>query len=204
MINIHITDDHKSVLEGLPDLLEKSGVIKVTKISHTPDECRNAIAFETPDLLMLDICLTKNDYIGISLCAEMHGKYPQMKIVAYTGHDEYSVVRRMMDAGASGYILKELSTREIIRGIEMVMAGEIFLCERINALMNKRVGRISVTEVELETLRLLAAGFDSKTIAKERGRSIDTVESTRKRLLLKFGAKNVAELIAKAKDEGWI
>lgn len=204
MINVHIIDDHKSVVEGLPDLLGKSGVINVTKISHTPDECRNALAFETPDVLMLDISLTNNDYVGISLCAEMHRKYPQMKIVAYTGHDEYSVVKRMMDAGASGYILKELSTREIIRGIETVMADEIFLCERIDALMNKRVERITVTEVELETLRLLAAGFDSKAIAKMRARSIDTVESTRKRLLLKFGAKNVAELIAKAKDEGWI
>ena len=203
MIKVHIIDDHKMLVEGLINLLNKSGITTITGVSHTLAECRNTIAFETPDVLLLDINLSDGN--GIDFCEEVRKKYPAIKVLVLSMHHEYSIVKRALQAGASGYIVKNLSITAIIDGIKTIMAGDIFLCDEIDRLMKRRIEEpVWVTPNELKVLRLLAEGHDSKTIAKKTNRSHYTIDSTRKRLLLKFDAKNVAELIKKAIEGKWI
>ena len=203
MIKVHIIDDHKVLVEGLINLFDRSGVTTITGVSHTLSDCRSALVFETPDVLLLDINLTDGN--GIDFCEEVRRKYPEMKVLVLSMHDEYSVVKRALKAGASGYILKHLSITAVVEGIETIMDGDIFLCDEIDRMMKKRTEEHTwVAPGELKVLRLLAEGFDSKTIAKKINRTVNTVDSTRKRLLFKFDAKNVAELIKKATNDKWI
>ena len=194
MINVHITDDHKMLVEGLCISINESGSATVTSISHTLAECRNALAFQEPDVLLLDINLP--DGSGIDFCAEIRQKYPSVKVLVLTTHDEYSVAHRVLENGASGYILKNALSEEVIAGIEAVMDGETFLCDEIDILMKKRSKQpVWLTAREQELLRLIVDGYTSQEIADKVFLSIETIKTYRKNLILKLGARNSMMLV---------
>ncbi len=194
MITVHITDDHKMLVEGLCSSINESGTATVSGTSHSLAECRNALAFETPDVLLLDLNLP--DGSGIDFCAEVKQKYPNIKVLVLTTHDEYSVARRVLDNGASGYILKNALSEEVIAGIEAVMDGETFLCDQIDILMRKRTEQpVWLTTREQELLRLIVDGYTNQEIADKVFLSVETIKTYRKNLILKLGAKNSMMLV---------
>ncbi len=194
MITVHITDDHKMLVEGLCVSINGSGIATVTGISHTLADCRHALAFTTPDVLLLDLNLP--DGSGIDFCTEIKQKYPAVKVLVLTTHDEYSVAKRVMDNGASGYILKNSLSEEVIAGIEAVMDGEMFLCDEIDILMRKRTEQpVWLTAREQELLRLIVDGYTNQEIADKIFLSVETIKTYRKNLILKLGAKNSMMLV---------
>ena len=200
MITVHILDDHRMLVEGLCFSIRESGIAKVTGASHTLAECRNSMAFYQPDVLLLDLNLP--DGRGEEFCVEMKRKYPNMKILVLTTHDEYSVAKRVMDSGASGYILKNALSEEVIAGIEAVMRGEVFLCDEIDVLMNKRTEQpIWLTAREQELLRLIVDGYTNQEIADKVYLSVETIKTYRKNLILKLGAKNSMMLVRMALEK---
>ncbi|MDR0697986.1 MAG: response regulator transcription factor [Tannerella sp.] len=197
MITVHITDDHKMLTEGLRVLINETNIATVTGISYSLSGCRNAIAFKRPDVLLLDIKLPDGN--GIDFCAEIRKKYPELKILALTTHDEYSVVRRMMENGANGYILKNALSEEIISGIEAVMNGEVFLSEEVDNLIKKQKDQaIWLTARERELLRLIVNGYTNQEMADELYLGVETIKTYRKNLILKLGAKNSMILVKMA------
>ncbi|MDR1983489.1 MAG: response regulator transcription factor [Prevotellaceae bacterium] len=197
MITVHITDDHKMLVEGLCSSINESGIAKVTGISHTLAECRNTLIYETPDVLLLDINLP--DGSGVDFCTEVKQKYPDIKILILTTHDEYSVAKRVMDNGASGYILKNALSEEVITGIETVMSGNIFLCDEIDILMKKQTkNSLWLTTREQELLKLIVDGYTNHEIAEKIFLSVETIKTYRKNLILKLGAKNSMVLVKMA------
>lgn len=197
MIKVHITDDHKMLVEGLSFSIHESGVAKVTGTSYTLAECRSALATQTPDVLLLDLNLP--DGSGIDFCQEVRLKYPDIKLLVLTTHDEYSIAKRVLDNGASGYILKNSLSEEVITGIEAVMNGEIFLCDEIDVLMKKQSEQpIWLTAREQELLRLIVDGYTNQEIADKVFLSIETIKTYRKNLILKLGAKNSMMLVKMA------
>lgn len=194
MIKVHITDDHKMLVEGLCNSINESGIANVTGISYSLAECRNSIAFNIPDVLLLDLNLP--DGSGIDFCIEIRQKYPELKILVLTTHDEYSIARRVMDNGASGYILKNSLSEEVIAGIEAVMEGETFLCDEIDILLKKQSEQpVWLTAREQELLRLIVDGYTNQEIADKVFLSIETIKTYRKNLILKLGAKNSMKLV---------
>jgi len=203
MINVHITDDHKILVEGLKILISESENISVTGVSYTLEECRKALALQTPDVLLLDLNLP--DGSGVDFCSEVRKNYPSIKILILTTHNEYSVAKRVMDNGASGYILKNALSEEVISGIETVAEGETFLCDEIDILMKKRVDeQIWFTAREKELLQLIAEGYTNKEMADKLFLSEDTIKTYRKNLILKVGAKNSMILVKMALENKWI
>jgi DNA-binding NarL/FixJ family response regulator len=183
--------------EGLRILINESTIATVTGVTHSLSGCRNVLAFKRPDVLLLDIKLPDGN--GIDFCAEIHGKYPDLKILALTTHDEYSVMRRMMENGANGYILKNALSEEIITGIEAVMNGEVFLCEEIDALIKKQKNQaIWLTTREQELLRHIVDGYTNQEMADKLYLGVETVKTYRKNLILKLGAKNSMVLVKMA------
>jgi DNA-binding NarL/FixJ family response regulator len=183
--------------EGLRILINESTIATVTGVSHSLSECRKVLAFKRPDVLLLDIKLPDGN--GIDFCAEIHEKYPELKTLALTTHDEYSVLRRMMENGANGYILKNALSEEIITGIEAVMNGEVFLCEEIDALIKKQKNQaIWLTTREQELLRLIVDGYTNQEMADKLYLGVETVKTYRKNLILKLGAKNSMVLVKMA------
>jgi DNA-binding NarL/FixJ family response regulator len=192
------------LVEGLSQLINRSGVATVSGTSYTLGECRKALSLNVPDVLLLDINLP--DGSGIDFCLEIKAKYPDMKILALTMHNESSIAHRMMANGASGYILKNALSEEVIIGIETVISGETFLCEEIDVLMKKRKEQsIWLTTRERELLRLIVDGYTSQEIAEKLFLSVETIKTYRKNLILKLGAKNSVTLVKMAfeKKDTW-
>ena len=203
MITVHITDDHKVLVEGLKMLIHESKNISVIGVSHTLEECRKALLYQSPDVLLLDLSLP--DGSGIDFCSEIRKKHPQIKILILTTHNEYSVAKQVMENGASGYILKNALAEEVIVGIEAVMEGETFLCDEIDVLMKKKPKQmIWLTTREKELLRLIVDGYTNQEIADKLFLSIETIKTYRKNLILKLGAKNSMLLVKMAIEEKWI
>jgi DNA-binding NarL/FixJ family response regulator len=200
MIRVHIVDDHKMLVEGLRMLIDESGTAKVTAVSHDAAQCYRILAGETPDVLLLDINLP--DANGVDLCAELKSKYPDLKILALTSYGEYTVVRRMIENGALGYVLKNAMSEEVIAGIEAVASGELFLCHEVDLLMKKQENTaIWLTLRERELLKLIVEGYTNPEIAEKIFLSPETIKGYRKNLLFKLGVKNTATLVKLAIEE---
>jgi DNA-binding NarL/FixJ family response regulator len=104
-----------------------------------------------------------------------------------------------MDNGASGYILKNALSEEVVAGIQSIMKGETFLCDEIDALMKKRTDEpVWLTIREQELLQLIVNGFTNQEIADRLFLSIETIKTYRKNLILKLGAKNSMMLVKMA------
>jgi len=202
MITVHITDDHKIFVEGMLLLLNEAQNITITGVSYNLEECRKALALETPDVLLLDLNLP--DGSGIDFCSEIHTKYPEVKILILTTHNECSIARQVLKNGASGYVLKNSLSEEVIAGIETIMQGEVFLCDEIDILLKKRSNdQLRFTKREKELLRLLVEGNSNREMAEKMILSIDTVKTYRKHLMSKIGAKNTAMLVKMAIENKW-
>jgi len=201
MINIHIADDHAMIVELLIPVINASGSAYVTGFSLRLSECRKALAFNRPDVLLLDISMPDGD--GIMFCAEIHKLYPQIKIIALTSHDEYSNVILMLKNGASGYIIKSEAVCEILEAIDAVISGEIYISRQMEQLIRKTTRMpISLTPREKEVLHLMAKGMSNPQIAGQLGIALSTVLSFRKKLNLKLKASSPVELIINARKAG--
>ncbi len=194
MIKVNIVDDHKILVEGLRKLIDESGKAIVTAVSHDAEGCRRLLKSQSPDVLLLDINLPDGN--GIDLCIELKTLYPELKILALTSYGEYTVVRRMIENGALGYVLKNSMSEEMIAGIETVAAGELFLCHEVDLLMKKAQNSdIWLTQRERELLRLIVEGYTNPEIAEKIFLSPETIKGYRKNLLFKLGARNTASLV---------
>jgi DNA-binding NarL/FixJ family response regulator len=186
-------------VEGLSASINKSGRAVVASVSYTLNECRKALAFTPVDVLLLDISLPDGN--GIDFCKEIHVGHPDLKILILTSHNEYSIAKRTMENGASGYILKNALSEEVIEGIEAVMNGETFLCDEIDTLIHKKSEQqIWLTNREQEVLELISEGFTNQKIADALFLSIETVKTYRKNLIQKFDAKNTVALVRKGME----
>lgn len=199
-IKLLIVDDHRILVDGLVKLFENSTHISVVGTAYTAKECRCLIHRTTPDVILLDINLP--DANGVDLCQEIKTKHPQVKIVALSSYNEYTMVRRMLENGASGYVVKNAMPEEIIMSVEVAASNEIFLCDEIDLLMKKRIAKtIWLTPRERELLKLIVDGYTNQEIADIIFLGVETIHSYRKNLLCKLGAKNTAILVRMALEE---
>lgn len=200
MHKILIVDDHPVLAEGLKSLLADYKMCLDADIAISGEKCMNILRSVDYDLIFLDINLP--DSSGIDLCEKIHKEYPSIRILALTSFNEFSCVSRMMANGASGYVLKNAMPEEIIKGVETVMNGEIFLCHEVDILMKKESDRhIYLTRRETDLLRLITEGFTYQEIADKLFLGSETVKSYRKNLLFKLNAKNTAALVRIALEE---
>src|SRR5690606_37057973 len=200
MINVAIVDDHKILTEGLKALIEEAGIAKVVGVAHSAAECRLSLGFWRPDVLLLDVGLP--DISGVDFCKEIKEQFPAVKVLALTTHNEYTIVRQMLDNGASGYLIKNAMDEEVLAGIQAVAAGETFLCHEIDLLMKRPSEKnIWLSPRERELLRLISEGLTNGEIADQIFLSPETIKGYRKNLLLKLGAKNTAVLVKMAVEQ---
>lgn len=202
-VKILIVDDHPLVLEGLKSLLANSeGISVVGTVSNAFD----AIAFlkETEvDIAFLDINLP--DISGIELCKKIKEQFPKVKSLALSTFSERAYVSRMIQNGASGYLIKSSSKEEILEAIRQVQAGGYFMNVNFdqNAAPAPKVTPF-LTRREKEVLLLIAEGMTNPQIAEKLFVSVTTVNSHRQNLLIKFEVSNTASLIKLAAGSGLI
>ena len=200
LIKVAIIDDHKVVADGFEHLINDSGKARVVGKAHSATEGWELLARQQADVLLLDISLP--DGSGIDLCPQIKAKYPKIKILMLTSYSELSIIMRVMEDGASGYILKNAMTEEIIAGICAVAAGKRFLCEEINTMLQEREVRlVRLTRREKELLGLIVAGKSNSEIAAGMCLGYQTIKSYRKNLIIKLRVHNTAQLVKAAIDQ---
>ncbi len=197
MIHVYLTDDHTLLVEGVTTALAQSDDIRITRSFSTLHDCRTALTTSLPDVLLLDISMPDGD--GVAFCKEMAEQHPTLRVIALTVHDEYSLVKRVLDTGIAGYVLKNVTTDELADAIRHVHAGGRHVCDEIASLMRKRAAtEVTLTSRETEVLRLLVDGYSSTRIAATLFISEKTVKWHRKNLLNKLGANNTSALVTMA------
>lgn len=205
MINVLIVDDHPMILEGLNKLLSEETDMMVTDLCTNAIEAMTAIKKAQPDVALLDINLP--DINGIDLCIKIKSEFPSVKTIALTTFSERSYVNKMLEAGASGYLIKSSTKEEITQAIKQVYKGGMVLNVPFDLVQNEVFQKQKVpflTPREKEVLTLIADGLTNPQIAEKIYVSVLTVNSHRKNLLSKFEVSNAASLIKEAAKMGLI
>jgi len=209
-IRIIIADDHDILREGLRGILQKQPDIEIV---GEADNGRNAVELAkelSPDIVIMDI--TMPDLNGIEATRRILKEIPGIQIIALSMHNDRQFVRRMLDVGASGYLLKQSASRELVTAIRAVRAGNFYLSKLITDISIEELfsedGTYSrallnvLTAKEREVLQLVAEGYSTKQIAEKLYLSENTVEKHRQHIMDKLNKHSVAELTKYAIREG--
>jgi len=205
-IKVLLADDHAIVRNGIISLLEKQQNIEiVAEASNGLEVLRFLQNGVKPDIIITDITMPEMD--GIELTASIKLNYPEIKVLILTIIDQEDLIISCFNAGAQGYLLKNVTISEVVFAIEQLHAGHKHICTTIGIkLLNHWQGRftfssknlkssIQLSKRELEILNLIAEGYTNGEIAEKLFTSKRTIEGNRQNLLDKTGKKNTAALI---------
>jgi DNA-binding NarL/FixJ family response regulator len=209
MIKVAITDDHPIVANGLKKILEHHANIQVTGIYATGKAMMNEIGAALPDVLLLDMNLP--DLQGPDLARQLLKKHAEVKIIVLSSSDITVQVKKMLQIGCKGYLLKDSDEATIVQAIETVHNGGEFLSpalqqQLVNDLFKNKSQKSNtlLTRREKEVLQLITQEFTNQEIADKLFISLHTVDNHRSSLLQKLDVKNTAGLVKKAIENGLV
>jgi DNA-binding NarL/FixJ family response regulator len=197
MITDFILDDHYMVVEGIRSLLANERDIELIGSASTIASCRAFLKNKIPDIILMDINLPDGN--GIDMCKEVKQDYPGVQILAISTFNQTSFIKDMMNNGASGYVLKNVSQKELTEAIHLAAAGEVYMAfdvaKTLHAAQISSPAKIVIGRREKEVLLLISDGLTNGEIAEKLSLSVNTIDTYRKSLLLKLNAKNSVELV---------
>jgi two-component system response regulator NreC len=199
-IRILIADDHPVFVEGLKTLLNKMEDMEVVSQAENGNQMIHQALISKPDVILTDIQMPEKD--GMEATREVHKQMPDVKIIGLSMLHESIYIKKMLEAGAFGYILKTVDKDELITCIRNAAKGERqFSPDVLNRLLTNFVGKQNssspvdlLTKREKEILVLIARGLTDKEIGEKIFLSPLTIVTHRKNLLSKLGLKNKVEL----------
>jgi two-component system, NarL family, response regulator NreC len=218
-IRVMLADDHKIVREGLRSLLEDEADLRVVAEASDGRSAVELAREHTPDVVVMDIAMPQLN--GVEATRQVINSVPRARVIALSMHSDRRFMSEMLRAGASGYLLKDAASEELIQAIRTVMDGKIYLSPQItDVVVDDYLRRLPedggmyapaaagrgafavLTAREREVLQLMAEGKATKQIAMILHVSIKTVETHRRQLMEKLDLHSVAELTKYAIREG--
>lgn len=207
MTRVLIADDHSIVRDALRLLCAGMDCLEVAGEAETGDEVMEALSRDRFDLILLD--LTMPGVSGSSLVEQIHAAYPELLILVFSMRNESQVAKRVLQAGASGYVSKG-SRQDVLRtAIQQVLAGEHFVDPLIAVqimleknVRNDATSHTGLSERELQIMQMLARGMGGNEIADELFISYKTVSTYKTRLMQKMKFKSNADLVLYAAEHG--
>ncbi|MBK8710882.1 MAG: response regulator transcription factor [Niastella sp.] len=195
---LFIVDDHYMVIEGIHSILQNENSIEWMGHASNADSCLAFLKNQRPDVILMDISMPGMS--GIELCKLVRENYPSIYIIGLSTFNQQSFIKKMMDVGASGYLLKNATRQELIFAINEVSKGKMYVCDEAASTLrfNEKLQLPVITRREKEVLEFIASGLTNNEIAKKLFISVSTVDSHRKNILVKFEAKNIASLVKTA------
>ena len=199
-IRVLIVDDHPIVREGLRSMLEPAGVDVVGEAGTGEDALRIAAALR-PEIVLLDLELPDLD--GLAVLQQLKAAERRTAVLVITMHDDPALVRRAVEGGASGYVLKGVGRGELLSALEVVRhGGSVFDPSLLRASLSESRAAEALTSIEQDMLRLVATGLTNREIAQRLHWSVGTVKKYLQRTLEKLGAADRTQAAVEAVKRG--
>lgn len=211
-IRVVLADDHAVVRKGIREFLEQSGDISVVAEATDGAEAVDLVAEHQPDVAVLDIQMP--GVTGIDATRRIKAEHPGVRVLVLTAYDDDPYIFALLQAGASGYILKTADSTELVHAVRAVHRGESALDPAVAQKVVQQLtsGRPlgaqatveTLTERELEVLRLTARGMTNKAIGQELDISDRTVQGHLANIYGKLNVSSRTEAVTEALKQGWI
>lgn len=211
-IKVAIADDHPMVIEGLVNYLKSTPDIEVvdtaSKVAGVPKMIKNSC----PDILLMDYHFSGEGQTGMEMCLQLKKDFQNLGIIIISSFSDVSLIRKFIEVGASGYLMKTASKNEFVEAIHNVYLGLDAFSKDVRELLIKdklqanKTPEIRFTKTEKDILKLIIDGLSSEEIAKRLFREKSTIDTHRKSILSKLqqmdndcgnGSKNISHYIAK-------
>jgi DNA-binding NarL/FixJ family response regulator len=213
-IKVLIADDHKIIRVGLQGILQKISDVEVVGEAEDGAQVLEALGTTITDVVLMDIDMGRTN--GIETTRKVKAAFPDVQVLALTVHEEQDHIVQMLEAGASGYLLKNAGTEELVAALRAVVKGDSYYSRSVSAtllqaltnLKSKSAQQINnntpLSTREIEVLRLIAQEYSNGEIAEKLFISIRTVDTHRRNILEKLQVKNTAGLVRYAIEKAII
>lgn len=212
-IRILLADDHVVVRQGTRELLEREADLEVVAEASDGEAAVRLAAEHMPDVAIMDISMPKMN--GIDATRQIKAANPGVSILILTAYDDDQYIFALLEAGAAGYLLKNVHAEELVRAVRAVASGEAVLQPSIARRVVNRFApsedkhaEVSaldqLTEREIEVLKLAAKGMKNQDIARELFLSIRTVQTHLSNIFSKMGVGSRTEAVLDALKRGWL
>lgn len=207
-IRLLLVDDHKIVLDGIKALLDDLDGFDCVATADNGQKALDLLNVFDVDVVLMDIDMPVMN--GIEATKRIKKDFSRLKVISLTQHSERGMVKRLLECGSDGYLLKNIAQDELAAAIRKVVAGEQAFSEEVTmSLARKAVEKnaqgveVELTEREIEILSLIAEGLSSKQIGEKLFISPRTVDTHRTNLMNKLDIHNIAGLIRFALKNGY-
>jgi two-component system response regulator NreC len=211
MTKVIIADDHAVVRAGLRALIKAEPTLELIGEASGGYETLELVDKTKPDILVLDISMPELD--GITVTKKVSEKYPDIRILILTLHEDKALLREVLKLGASGYILKKAAEMELISAIQVVMRGDMYVDPSlVHTLIEDEEKSVNstpsshepLTPREKEVLKLIALGYTNRQVGGELNISVRTAEGHRANISDKLGITSRVELVRYALENDLI
>ncbi|MDR6197837.1 response regulator transcription factor [Siphonobacter sp. SORGH_AS_0500] len=216
IIQLLIVEDQHILAESFQRLFSEQSQFNVVGICTNKVEALRALSLLKVDIVLLDLSipehgkLTPNVDRGFQILEYLQEHMPHVKSIVLSSYNDYSLIKKSIQLGAMGYLLKNTSLTELLKAIQQVHSGTKYLQNQVEEILHRKDLRnetkitetVQLTRREKEVLTFIAQGLTDMDIADEIGLKKFTVSEFRSHLLRKFSAKNAAELVNKAHRQG--
>ena len=202
MIRLAIAEDHQSLIDGIKLLLKYEENLEIVGAANDGEALLNLVRLKQPNVVITDIRMPKMDGIAATKCIKK--EFPHTKILAFTMFNQDEAVNQMLNAGASGYLLKNSPLKDVLKAIRAVYNGGTFYDANItiNSEDNtNKKAKGTLTNRQTEILALIGKGKTSREIADELFIGVHTVDTHRKNMIRILGLQGKGELLRYALDK---
>jgi len=197
-----VVEDHPMLCDGLKQLINNQPDLACVGVADNTSDAKRLAEQCKPDLMVLDLRLKGGD--ALDFIKTLRVEHPEVKVLVLSQYDELIFAERTLRAGASGYIMKENATDEVLRAVRKVLAGELYFSERVAAAVvqrtlrekpdSLRVGVERLSDREMQVFQLLGASYSPREIAEQFHLSRKTIETHCEKIKHKLSLHNAAEL----------
>jgi DNA-binding NarL/FixJ family response regulator len=212
-LRILLAEDHETIRDGLKLLINSQPDMEIVGEADNGRVALQLAQELLPDVVVMDVSMPELN--GLQATKKLKQKCPQIKVLTLTRHTDDGYLQQLLQAGASGYVLKQSKSAELLRAIRAVVAGQTYLDPAITekAVTQIRSGKrtargaspdVHLSDRETEVLRLIAWGYINKEIAARLDLSIKTVEVHKANGMRKMGMKSRVDIVRYALLQGWL